>query len=197
MFQDIPERIAKRMQYLERLDAEHRKHGDMAHFDRLRQVPPATGKLLALLAAGAPAGMFLELGTSGGYSTLWLSLAARAAGRKIVTFEKSETKIRLARETLKAAEVESIVEIVAGDALDHLARYHEVAFCFLDVEKSVYLSCYETLVPNMVPGGLVVADNVISHRDDCAAMLKRALTDTRVDALIVPVGSGLLVARKI
>jgi predicted O-methyltransferase YrrM len=49
----------------------------------------------------------------------------------------------------------------------------------------------------MVAGGLVVADNVISHRDDCAAMLKRALTDGRVDALIVPVGSGLLVARKI
>jgi caffeoyl-CoA O-methyltransferase len=197
MFQDIPERTAKRMQYLERLDAEHRKHDDMAHFDRLRQVPPATGKLLALLAAGAPDGIFLELGTSGGYSTLWLSLAARAAGRKIVTFERSEAKIRLARETLKAAGVDSIVEIVTGDVLDHLPGYHNVAFCFLDVEKSVYLSCYETVVPNMVAGGLVVADNVISHRDDCAAMLKRALTDGRVDALIVPVGSGLLVARKV
>ncbi|HVP57032.1 MAG TPA: class I SAM-dependent methyltransferase [bacterium] len=196
MFQDLPERIAKRMQYLERLDAEHRKHPDMAHFDRLRQVPPATGKLLSLLAANTPDGIFLELGTSGGYSTLWLSLAARAAGRKIVTFEKSGAKLKLARETLKAAEVEHLVEIVPGDVTDHLAAYRNVAFCFLDVEKGVYLACYETVVPNLVPGGLLVADNVISHREDCAAMLKRALTDERVDALIVPVGSGLLVARK-
>jgi predicted O-methyltransferase YrrM len=196
MFQAIPERIAKRMQYLERLDAEHRKHADMNHFDRLRQVPPATGKLLALLAVGAPAGIFLELGTSGGYSTLWLALAARESGRKIVTFEKSEAKLKLARETVKAAEVDGMVEIVPGDVLDHLAAYRDVAFAFLDVEKSIYLDCYETLVPNLVAGGLLVADNVISHRDDCAAMLKRALTDGRVDALIVPVGSGLLVARK-
>ena len=197
MFHDIPDHIARRMAYLERLDAEHRRHESISHFDRLRQIPPATGKFLALLAANAPEGMCLELGTSGGYSTLWLALAAREAGRKIVTFEKSEGKLRLAHETMKAAGVEDTVEIVAGNALDHVARYKQVAFCFLDVEKQIYTDCYEAIVPNLVRGGLLVADNVISHRDEAAPMLKRALTDGRVDALIVPVGSGLLVARKI
>jgi caffeoyl-CoA O-methyltransferase len=196
MFVDMPERIRKRMAYLERLDARHRRADRLNHFDRLRQVPPATGKFLALLAAGAPAGKLLELGTSGGYSTMWLSLAARASGRKIITLEVSPTKARLARETFKAAGIEDIVGLVEGDALRYLRHYDGVAFCFVDLEKSLYKKVYEILVPALVPGGLLVADNVISHRDQCAPMLKRALTDKRVDAQIVPVGLGLLVVRK-
>ena len=197
MFHNIPDRVLKRMRYLERLDAEHRRQSAKFHFDRLRQVPPATGKFLALLAASAPEGTYLELGTSGGYSSLWLSLAARAAGRKLVTFEISESKAALARETLAAAGIEDVVQLVAGDALKHLPRYKKIAFCFLDLEKPLYTKCYEAVVPKMVAGGLLVADNVISHRDDVAPFLRRALRDKRVDAQIIPVGSGLLVARRV
>jgi predicted O-methyltransferase YrrM len=193
----MPDRIKKRMTFLERLDAKHRKLPSIDQFERLRQVPPATGKFLAVLAAGAPKGKWLELGTSGGYSTMWLSLAAREAGRKLITFEISEKKARLARETFKAAGIEDLVGLVEGDALKHLRHYDEVAFCFLDVEKSIYPKAYATLVPNLVKGGLLVADNVISHRDEVAPTLKRALADKRVDAQIVPVGSGLLVVRKV
>jgi len=197
MFSDMPDRIRKRMAYLERLDARHRRADTLDHFDRLRQVPPATGKFLALLAASAPAGKLLEIGTSGGYSTMWLSLAARAAGRKVITLEISPAKAKLARETFKAAGIEDVVGLVEGDAVKYLRHYDKIAFCFLDVEKPLYKKIYEILVPALVPGGILVADNVISHRDGCAPMLKRALTDRRVDAQIVPVGSGLLVARKI
>jgi predicted O-methyltransferase YrrM len=197
MFHDMPERIRRRMSYLERLDARHRKADRLNHFDRLRQIPPATGKFLAVLAAGAPEGTILELGTSGGYSTMWLSLAARAAGRKIITLEVSPAKAELARETFKAAGIEDIVGLVEGDALKYLKHYDRVAFAFLDLEKPLYKKVYETLVPALVHGGLLVADNVISHRDQVAPVLRRALADRRVDAQIVPVGSGLLVARKV
>lgn len=197
MFDDMPERIRARMAYLERLDASHRHMSAVKHFDRLRQVPPATGKLLALLAAGAPRGTWLELGTSGGYSTLWLSLAAGESGRKIITFEISPAKAALARETFKAAGLERTVGLVHGDALKYLGHYKQVAFCFMDLEKALYRKAYEILVPNLVRGGLLVADNVVSHRDECAAAVKRAFADKRVDAQIVPVGSGLLVVRKI
>ena len=196
MSSDMPERIRKRMAYLERLDARHRNLASVGHFDHLRQVPPATGKFLALLAAGAPKGKWLELGTSGGYSTMWLALAAREAGRKIITFEISAEKARLARETFEAAGIANLVGLVPGDALKHLRHYDNVAFCFMDLEKSLYLKAYEIIVPNLARGGLLVADNVISHRDACAATVKRAFADKRVDAQIVPVGSGLLVARK-
>jgi len=197
VFQDMPDRIAQRMQYLEQLDAGHRRAGAMDHFERLRQVPPATGKFLALLASGAPPGCFLELGTSGGYSTMWLALAARQSARRIITFELSEQKARLARETFKAAGIDDMVDLVPGDALEHLGEYADIAFCFLDLEKSIYVKCYDVVVPKLVPGGLLVADNIISHREEAAPLVRRAMKDERIDALIVPIGSGELVCRRI
>ena len=184
------------MAYLERLDARHRNAKTIEHFERLRQVPPATGKFLALVAASTPKGKWLELGTSGGYSTMWLSLAARQSGRRIITFEVSEAKIELARETFKEAGIEDLVGLVPGDALKYLPLYEQVAFCFLDLEKRIYRACYEAVIPNMVRGGVLVADNVISHRKETASTVKRALADPRVDAEVIPIGSGLLLARK-
>jgi caffeoyl-CoA O-methyltransferase len=195
MLNNMPSKVRARMRFLERLDGKHRR-GDVRHFERLRQIPPATGKLLALLAVGAPEGKILEIGTSGGYSSLWLSLACRELGRKMTTFELSPNKIALARETFSSAGVEDLVELVEGNVLDHLGRYKKVAFCFLDTEKELYLDCYNTVVPNMVRGGVLVADNVASHPDSVGPMVRRVMRDKRVDALIVPMGSGLLVARK-
>jgi caffeoyl-CoA O-methyltransferase len=196
MFHNIPKKIEERMRYLEALDKEERAR-EKPMLERLRQIPPETGKFLALLAAFAPEGTFLEIGTSGGYSTLWLALACREAGRKIVTFEVLEEKVKLARETFKAAGVEDVVELVAGDARELLKNYKNVSFCFLDAEKEYYLDCYEKLIPNMVPGGLLVADNVISHKEQLQQMIDRTLSDDRVDSLVVPIERGELVCRKL
>jgi len=196
MLSNIPPRILRRMTYLERLDAEHRRR-EVRHFDRLRQVPPATGRFLAILAASAPGGRYLEIGTSGGYSTLWLSLACLEKKRRITTFEMSEDKVRLARETFRSAGIENLVDLVEGDARKHLKAYKRVSFCFLDAEKHHYLDCYNLVVPNMVHGGLLVVDNVASHREAAGPMVRKALKDGRVDALVVPLGSGLLLARRL
>ena len=195
MLHDIPSRIRNRMRYLERLDGQHRRQ-NVRQFERLRQIPPATGKLLAILAAGAPEGRYLEIGTSGGYSTLWLSLACRDTKRRITTFEIADEKIKLARQTFRSAGIEDIVELVEGDARKHLKPYKGVSFCFLDAEKHHYIDYYNLVVPNMVTGGLLVVDNVISHREATGPMVRRALRDKRVDALVVPLGSGLLLCRK-
>ncbi len=195
MFHSIPPAIADRMAYLEQRDAADRDDGT-PRLQRLRQVPPDTGRFLALLAASAPEGAWLEVGTSAGYSALWLSLAARAAGRRLTTFEVLPEKAALAHETLKQAGVQDIVQLVAGDACQHIASFNNIAFCFLDAEKEVYGEVYELVVPRLVPGGLLVADNAINHRETLQPMLDRALNDGRVDALIVPIGKGELVCRK-
>ncbi|MEW6093032.1 MAG: class I SAM-dependent methyltransferase [Chloroflexota bacterium] len=195
MFHTIRAPIRARMQYLEEIDAKDREDGT-PRSQRLRQVPPETGKFLALLAASALYGEVLEIGTSGGYSTLWLALACERLGRSITTFEVLPEKANLARETFRAAQVESIVHLVEGDARDHLSNYDTIAFCFLDAEKEVYGECYEAVVPKLVKGGLLVADNAINHREALQTMLDRALADERVDALIVPIGKGVLVCRK-
>ena len=196
MFHDIPTAIEERMRYLVSVDEKDRLDGT-PNESRLRQIPPETGKFIALLAATAPQGTYLEIGTSAGYSTLWLALACREVGRKLVTFEALEEKARLAEETFKAAGVEEFVELVAGDAREHLDAYKDISFCFLDAEKEVYRDCYEKTVPNLVKGGLLVADNATTHKEVLTPMLDRALSDERVDALIVPIGSGVLVCRKL
>lgn len=196
MFHSIRTAVRERMHYLEKIDSLDRIDGT-PRLQRLRQIPAETGQFLALLAANAPQGTIIEIGTSAGYSTLWLAIACETMGRTITTFELLPEKVALARETFQAAQVETTVQLIAGDVLDHLAHYDNIAFCFLDAEKEVYSACYEAVVPKLVPGGLLVADNAINHQATLQPMLQRALTDTRVDALIVPIGKGELVCRKI
>lgn len=196
MFHSIPPAMLERMKYLETRDAQDRDDGT-PRMQRLRQIPPETGKFLALLAAGAPEGDIIEVGTSAGYSTLWFALAAERLGRRVTTFEVLPEKVELARETFRLAGVEHIVELVAGDARRHIERFDQIAFCFLDAEKEVYGEIYEAVIPRLVKGGLLVADNAINHREALQSMLERALDDARVDAQIVPIGKGELVCRKV
>ncbi|MHB1457327.1 MAG: O-methyltransferase [Armatimonadota bacterium] len=196
MFHDIPQQILDRMCYLEKIDFADRLDGT-PRMQRLRQIPPETGRFIAILAASAPDGDMIEIGTSAGYSSLWLALACRATGRKLTTFEILPEKVELARETFSVANVEDVIDLVAGNALDYIQRHNKIAFCFLDAEKEVYAECYEAVVPRLVSGGLLVADNAINHRETLQPVIDRAMNDNRVDTLIVPIGKGELVCRKI
>ncbi len=195
MFLDLPQAMLDRMHYLEDKDAKDRLDGTQRR-QRLRQIPPDTGKFIALLAANVPPGRIIEIGTSAGYSTLWLALACRETGQTVTTFEVLEAKAKLAKETFRLAAVEELVELIVGNAQEDLPKYKNISFCFLDAEKEVYSAYYETVIPNLVKGGLLVADNAINHQKILKPMLDRALNDERVDALIVPIGKGELVCRK-
>jgi len=184
------------MKYLEELDTSDRIDGT-PRMERLRQIPHETGKFVSLLAASAPKGEFLEIGTSAGYSALWIALACKLNGNKLITFEILEEKVILAKETFKSTDLENIIELIEGDARDYIPNYKNISFCFLDAEKEVYEDCYELLIPNMIKGGILVADNAINHYQTLKPMLDKAIADERVDALIVPIGKGELVCRKI
>jgi caffeoyl-CoA O-methyltransferase len=114
MFDSIPPGMAARMADLEKIDAADRIDGT-ERMKRLRQVPNEIGRLIAMFAAAAPEGRYVEIGTSAGYSTMWLSLACRELGRKITTFEVLPAKIALARETFRQAGIEDVVELVHAD----------------------------------------------------------------------------------
>lgn len=184
------------MEYLEELDTRDRINGT-PRMERLRQIPAETGKFVSILAASAPKGEFLEIGTSAGYSALWIALACQLNGNKLYTFEIRKDKAELARETLALTNLKNIVELIEGDARDYIPNYKNISFCFLDAEKEVYEDCYDLLIPNMVKGGIFVADNAINHYQTLKPMLDKAIADERVDALIVPIGKGELVCRKI
>jgi predicted O-methyltransferase YrrM len=88
------------------------------------------------------------------------------------------------------------VEVVEGEARQVLLTMKDIAFCFLDAEKEIYGECYDLVVPRMTAGGILVADNAINSRDVLQPMLERALSDPRVDGVIVPIGKGVLMCRK-
>jgi len=195
MFHELPAAIRRRMEELEGIDARDRLDGT-PRAERLRQITPETGRFLAILAASAPEGRWVEIGTSAGYSALWLALACREVGRKLTTFEILPAKATLARETFREAGVEDVIELVEGDALRDLERVERIGYCFLDLEKEAYRACYEAAVPRMVPGGLLAADNVVSHAEALAPFVQAVEADVRVDAVVVPIGRGVLVSRK-
>jgi caffeoyl-CoA O-methyltransferase len=196
MFHKIHESIKNQMEYLEDLDTKDRINGT-PRMKRLRQIPPETGRFISILAASAPKGEFLEIGTSAGYSALWIGLACQLNGNKLYTFEILKDKAELARETFAATSLKEVIELIEGDARDYIPNYKNISFCFLDAEKEVYEDCYGLVIPNMVKGGILVADNAINHYETLKPMLDKALADERVDALIVPIGKGELVCRKI
>jgi caffeoyl-CoA O-methyltransferase len=195
MFQNIPEPILKQMRRLEELDALDRQDGT-PRLQRLRQIPPVSGKFLALLCASAPKGGVLEVGTSGGYSSLWLVLACRARGDHLTTFEVLDEKITRASRTFALAEVTDQIQLIHGDAREVIAGYQDIAFCFLDAERDIYFDIWEKIIPNLAPGGILAVDNVISHAEELNDFVAQAENDIRVDALVVPVGKGILVCRK-
>ena len=196
MFHNIPEAILKRMRELEAQDAADREDGT-PRLQRLRQIPPVTGKFLALLCANAPTGGVMEVGTSGGYSSLWLSLACKERGNHLTTFETLEEKVSRADETFEAAKIKSQIQLIHGDARDVISGYTDIAFCFLDAERDIYTDVYEKMIDNIVPGGIITVDNVISHADELAGFVSHVENDPRVDALVVPIGKGILVCRKL
>ena len=195
MFHSIPKPMLDRMNYLETIDARDRQDRT-PKAQRLRQIPPETGRFLALLAASAPQGPVVEIGASGGYSGLWLILACMQRGDRLTTFDVAADKVQLAQQTFATARVEQYVHLVHGDARTQLVQFERIAFCFLDAEKDIYPECYELVLPRLVPGGFIVADNVISHQDELAGFVERAVADERADALVVQLGKGLLVCRR-
>jgi predicted O-methyltransferase YrrM len=195
VFSDISEPMLERMRELEAIDAVDREDGT-PRLERLRQVPPETGRFLALLAASSPPGEWVEIGASAGYSAMWIALACRERGQTLRTFEILASKATKARQTIELAGIGDVVTLVEGDFLAEVRGLGDIGFCFLDAEKEIYGRCYDEVVPKLVPGGLLVADNAINHREVLQPMLDAALADPRVDALVVPIGKGELVCRR-
>jgi predicted O-methyltransferase YrrM len=162
----------------------------------LRSVDSDVARVLSLLALSAPPGAFLELGSSGGYSSLWLSLAARAKGVTLTTVDLDEKKVALAQTNIAQAGADGSVQVFHGDAFDYAGRSEPLAFCFSDIEPPENNArIYELIVPRLVPGGWLVVDNVTSPRVQ-TALISRAQNDARVDSVLLPFPKGDLICRK-
>ncbi|HEY1269856.1 MAG TPA: class I SAM-dependent methyltransferase [Candidatus Binatia bacterium] len=189
MFHDISAAMQQVMKSLESLN-ERNQSG-------IRSVDTDVARLLTMLAITAPDGAWLELGTSAGYSTLWLSLAAKARGVTVTTVELDEKKVAMARDHFAKAGAGTILQSIHGDGLEYAARFDKVGFCFSDLQPpELNGEVYDKIVPRLVPGGWLVVDNVTSPRMQ-TDLIKRAQQDPRVDAVLLPFPKGDLICRKV
>lgn len=182
---------------LEQRDSLEREQ-DVPRERRLRQIAADVGRFLHVVVLATKPHTILELGTSGGYSTIWLATAARHVGAGVVTLEIDPAKIPQAAANLREAGVDDVVTAVQGDAFAYLRdRREPVDFVFLDAEKEDYLSYLGLIVPLLSPGGVLVADNLLSHAEFLTEFRERALSHPNLSAVVVPIGRGELLAVKI
>ena len=126
-----------------------------------RNVPPQDGRFLRIMAESMNAKNVVEIGTSNGYSALWLCLGLRPTGGKLITHEIDPYRASLARENFKRAGVEKMVTIVEGDAHEEVTKLKEpVDILFIDADKPGYLDYLNKLFPLVRPGGLILAHNM-------------------------------------
>lgn len=192
----MEERLARMLERLESEDRADRSDGT-PRSRRLRAVTPEVGRFLNLLAKVMSTRRILEIGTSGGYSTLWLAEAVSETGGTVTTLELDPAKIERSRRTFAGAGVERLVTIVPGDARETVRTLTPgFDLVFLDVEKELYLELLNPLVSSLRPGGVLVADNLLSHADDLAAFREAAEAHPELECVLVPIPRGELLCRK-
>ncbi len=188
--------------YHQRMEAEAALAASLSDIERtmridefLLPVGAETGGFLNMLAKSAKAKSILEIGTSYGYSTVWLAEAARANGGRLITLEISPEKAGYARQKIREAGLAEVVEFRVGDALESIAHAAETFdFVLLDLWKELYVPCFDLFFPKLKPGAWVVADNMTyppQHLPEATAYRKRVRETGAFDTVLLPVGSGL------
>jgi len=187
-----PERRA----FARALYAAGREHdeGECDRLARWRNVEPETAELLGVLVRAKRARRVLEIGTSNGYSTIWLADAAEATGGTVLTVEIEPARTALARENLARAGLGERVELRTEDAGQALRGLPDHAFelTFLDAERPLYVGYWRDLVRTLAPGGLLAVDNAISHANELVDFRAVVDGDPAVTQALVPIGAGLL-----
>lgn len=190
-------------EYQERARREHDELGPPGagggRDQRLLAVGPEGAHLLSLIAHGMSRPYILELGTSYGYSTLWLAEAARATGGRVISLDVADYKQAYAGEMLAKAGLREVVEFRTGDALEIIPTLQDgFNLVFLDIWKDLYVPSLDLFYPKLAPGAVIVADNMLRpsyDRTNALAYRRHLRTKPRLQTLLLDVGQGLEVSK--
>jgi predicted O-methyltransferase YrrM len=165
---------------------------------RRRNLESDSARLLHLLALATGARRLLELGTSNGYSTIWLGAAAAANGGLVVSVDLDQGRLAEARENVARAGLDATVELRLEDAGAALSASEPASWdlVFLDAERPHYPAYWSDLVRVLPAGGLLAVDNVLSHAEEVADLRTLVTADRRVTEALVPTGAGLLLVTR-
>ena len=165
---------------------------------RMLNITRDTGEFLVVLVKATDAKRVLEIGTSNGYSTLWLARAARDVGGAVTTVELSELKIDMAKANFARSGLERFITLVHDHASNVLKRTPDasVDLLFLDSERPEYPGWWPDLKRVLRPGGLLVVDNATSHAEQMAPLVALVTADPTFSTSLAPVGNGEFLAVK-
>ena len=165
---------------------------------RMLNITRDTGELLAVLVKCTRAKRILEIGTSNGYSTLWMAEAARSVNGVVTTVECSDYKIGLAAQNFQRARLTDIITQVKGDAGSFLSDCADESYemIFLDAERSEYPDYWPDLRRILCQAGLLVVDNAVSHQEQMAPFVALVESDKGYTTCLIPVGNGEYLATR-
>jgi len=168
------------------------KQADRLH--RYRNIEPESGQFLSMLIRAQQSKSILEIGTSTGYSTLWLAEAARQTQAMITTLEVDAERVIQAKQYATEIDLADLINFKVIDAQVYLEAEKEIFdFILLDAERDAYVSYWPHLSRLLkAKGGLLVVDNVISHAAEVEEFIALIQQDPRFIMSIVPIGAGLL-----
>jgi predicted O-methyltransferase YrrM len=165
------------------------------HSRKLLNLEPDTAQLLSILARSSGARRVLEIGTSNGYSTIWLAASIGTRGGRVTTIDRSQEKQALARENLSKAGLLEYVDLRCGDATEVVETLPgPFDFVFFDADRKSAPDQLTLLLPKLAPVALILADNVLSHPAEIADYLAVVQSLKRLQHVVVPVGKGLSIA---
>ena len=162
-------------------------------------VPRKTGVLMNSFIKMMNIKSALEIGTSNGYSGIWLAKALKQTGGKLTTIEFYEKRQSIAKENFKICGVDDVVRPIQGSACEILASFDEnekFDFVFIDACKKEYVKYFEMIKPHLTPKALIVADNIISHAEKVQDFIDAVDVDDDFQYEILEVPGGILVAYK-
>ena len=162
---------------------------------KMLNLEPETAQLLHIMLRSSRRTRLLEIGTSNGYSTIWLAWAASATGGSVISIDRDAHKQALADEHLRHVGLRERVNLRCGDATEIIGELTGPFDCvFFDADRFSAPAQLTLLLPKLTPDALLLADNVLSHPDEIAGYLQALEGLSQFERVIVPIGKGLSVA---
>lgn len=157
---------------------------DILATQRYRNVPPQDGRLLRILAESMNAQNIIEIGTSTGYSAIWMGMALQKTGGKMTTYEIDAGRAATARANFERAGMTDIITLVEGDAHEKVPSLKgSIDILFLDADKDGYIDYLNKLLPLIRPGGLIIAHNITPNMADPDYM-KAVTTNPNLETMV-------------
>lgn len=160
-------------------------------------IPRTTGILLNMFIKMMNAKSALEIGTSNGYSGIWIAKALKETGGRLTTIEYYDKRQSIAVENFKKCGVMDLVRPLQGSACDILEVLdisEKFDFVFIDANKREYVKYFELVKPYLTQKAMIVADNITSHAEKVQTFIDAIDADEEFQYTIVDVPGGILTA---